>query len=46
MTNIPKRLIIDIENRKGAFGFFVRWENGEESDIVFAGKEIIPVPEH
>ena len=45
MMNIPKRLIIDIERNKGAFGFSVDTsENGEKLDIVFAGKEIIPVP--
>ena len=45
MMNIPKRLIIDIERNKGAFGFFCHTsESDEKFDIVFAGKEIIPVP--
>lgn len=42
MMNIPKRLI-DIEQNKGAFGFFV---TSEKVDIVYAGKEIIQVPKN
>ncbi len=41
MTNIPKRLIIDIEINK-VFGVYVS-ENGEKCEIVFAGKEVISV---
>ena len=38
--DIPDRLIIDIETKKGAFGF---WVNNRKVDLVSGGKEIIHV---
>ena len=38
--DIPDRLIIDIETKKGAFGF---WVNDKKVDLVSGGKEIIHV---
>ncbi|MDR3586982.1 MAG: hypothetical protein P4L59_16970 [Desulfosporosinus sp.] len=43
MTKIPQRLIIDIEDTKRAFGFWIH-HGDEKFDIVSAGKEIMSVP--
>ncbi len=44
--DIPKKLIIDIEDKDNAIGYFYTSEDGEKSEAVLAGKRVIPVPEN
>lgn len=44
--DITKKLIIDVEGKNNARAYFYASEDGEKSEIVLAGKRVIPVPEN